>query len=407
MRNKVLVSWLAAVLLFGFILAPRPFTAHASNSGIVISAVYGGGGNLGAPDWSHDYVELFNAGSAAVNINGWSIQYGAASQTTWNNLTVLPNTWILPGQYFLVQEAAGTGGGGDPLPRPDYVPAELRHMASTSHKVALFTTATPFAGGADPTGSPDFVDMVSYGTSNVYEGAAPAPALNNDTQAVRADGGCQDTNNNQADFAAQDEFIPRNSAAPINLCGAQEQLLLNGDFNADADGNKIPDGWKLKLPTRDKLLCNNERRTVAFAGRCAMKFAGSANELAQIKQVVKPAGIVFGAGDTLTLSAYFLANNPAAQGQLVLFVHYASMTTPVKSTVAISPNATYTQVAVPAHTVTGSDVTKIRVMIRHRSTSGKVFADAASLVYTPSGSRGGAAELLPVPAAPALSVPSN
>ena len=162
MRNKVLLSCLTAAVLLGYILAPSAFTSYASTSGVVISAVYGGGGNIGSPDWSSDYVELFNAGSAAVNINGWSLQYGAAGQATWNNVSVLPNTWILPGQYFLVQEAAGTGGGGDPLPRPDYIPVEVHHMASTSHKVALFTTATPYAGGADPTASPEFVDMVSY-----------------------------------------------------------------------------------------------------------------------------------------------------------------------------------------------------------------------------------------------------
>lgn len=406
MRRQLLLLWLAAISIFGFIVAPSPYVSHASSSGIVISAVYGGGGNIGSPDWSHDYVELFNAGSTAVSINGWSLQYGAAAQTTWNNITVLPNTTILPGQYFLIREAAGTGGGGDALPRPDYTPEAVRHMASTSHKVALFRTTTPFAGGADPTGSPDFVDMVGYGTSNSYEGAGPAPSLNNDLQAVRATGGCQDTNNNQADFTAQDEFMPRNSGSPFNLCGASEQLLRNGDFNADDDGNKIPDGWVLTSQTSDKMLCNNARRTVAFAGRCAMKFAGSTGEVAQLKQNVKLTGLTLNAGDTLTLSSYVLANNPAAKGQLVMFVHYASLSKPVKSAIGISPNAAYTQISAPAHTVTGSDVTKIRVMIKHRSTSGKVLVDAASVVYEPGSSRG-AAELLPVPAAPALTVPSN
>jgi hypothetical protein len=406
MRRQLLLLWLAAISILGFIVAPSPFVSNASSSGVVISAVYGGGGNIGSPDWSHDYVELFNAGSTAVNMNGWSVQYGAAAQTTWTNITVLPNTTILPGQYFLIREAAGTGGGGDPLPQPDHIPPTLRHMASTSHKVALFSSSTPFAGGADPTGSPDFVDMVGYGTSNSYEGAGPAPSLNNDTQAVRANGGCQDTNNNQADFSAQDEFVPRNSGSRFNLCSANEQLLRNGDFNADNDGNKIPDGWTLTSQTSDKMLCNNERRTVAFAGRCAMKFAGSAGEVAQLKQTVKLTGLSFTAGDTLTLSGYVFANNPAAKGQLVLFVHYASLARPVKSAIAIGQTAAYTQISAPSHTVTGSDVTQIRVMIKHRSTSGKLFIDGTSLLYEPGGSRG-AAELLPVPAAPALAVPSN
>lgn len=407
MRRKSFLLWIAVAVFFGFVTAPSPFVSHASSSGIVISAVYGGGGNIGSPDWSHDYVELFNASNAAVSINGWSLQYGAASQTTWNNITALPNTVILPGQYFLVREAAGTGGGGAALPRPDFVPAAVRHMASTSHKVALFTTTTPFAGGADPTTSPDFVDMVSYGASNAYEGAGPAPSLNNDTQAVRADGGCQDTNNNQADFSAQDEFVPRNSASRFNLCGSAEQLLRNGDFNTDDDRNRIPDGWSITAQTKDKMMCNNSKRTVSYAGRCAMQFVGSASEAATLVQKVKLNGITLAVGDTLALSGYVLATNPAAKGQLILFVHYASVKKPVKVAVNVSPNAAYTQISAPLHTVSGNDITKIRVMFKHRSKSGKMFLDALSLVHQPSSSRGGSSELLPVPAAPVLTIPNN
>ncbi|HMO56295.1 MAG TPA: ExeM/NucH family extracellular endonuclease, partial [Roseiflexaceae bacterium] len=62
------------------------------------------------------------------------------------------------------------------------------------------------------------IDLVGYGNATYFEGAA-APTLTNTTAAVRAGGGCTDTNNNSADFAAAAP-APRNSASPVNPCGS-------------------------------------------------------------------------------------------------------------------------------------------------------------------------------------------
>ncbi len=72
---------------------------------MVISQVYGGGGNSGAT-LTHDFIELFNRGTTTVSLEGWSVQYTAASGTgTWQ---VTPLTGSMPpGTYFLVQEAQG------------------------------------------------------------------------------------------------------------------------------------------------------------------------------------------------------------------------------------------------------------------------------------------------------------
>ena len=77
-------------------------TNHAQ---VVISQVYGGGGNAGAT-YSNDFIELYNRGTAAVNITGWSVQYASANGTTWS-LTTLPSVSIQPGKYFLIKQAAG------------------------------------------------------------------------------------------------------------------------------------------------------------------------------------------------------------------------------------------------------------------------------------------------------------
>src|SRR3954462_14752752 len=78
-----------------------------ATSQIVVSQVYGGGGNSGAT-YKNDFIELFNRGTAAVSVSGWSVQYTSAAGTTWA-VTNLNGT-IPAGGYYLVQEAAGAGG---------------------------------------------------------------------------------------------------------------------------------------------------------------------------------------------------------------------------------------------------------------------------------------------------------
>jgi len=46
----------------------------ASANGIVISQIYGGGGNAGST-FRNDFIEIFNADGATVNLSGWSVQY--------------------------------------------------------------------------------------------------------------------------------------------------------------------------------------------------------------------------------------------------------------------------------------------------------------------------------------------
>ena len=62
-----------AAMLTG-LLALLPPPAGAVSPDVVISQVYGGGGNSGAP-YTNDFVELFNRGSALTDLGGWSVQY--------------------------------------------------------------------------------------------------------------------------------------------------------------------------------------------------------------------------------------------------------------------------------------------------------------------------------------------
>jgi uncharacterized protein len=218
------------VLIFIFLtvgLASNKTTAASAQGGVVISQVYGGGGNSGAP-YTHDFVELFNRGTTSVSLDGLSIQYASATGTgsfgaSETQLTELPNVTLAPGQYFLVQQAAGAGNGV-PLPTPDLIDATPINMAAGAGKVALVTGTTSLGcnGGStscDAAQLERILDLVGYGNANFFEGSAAAPTLSNTTAAIRANGGCTDTDDNAADFTAGAP-APRNTASPFNLCGA-------------------------------------------------------------------------------------------------------------------------------------------------------------------------------------------
>jgi predicted extracellular nuclease len=83
---------------------------------VVISQVYGGGGNAGAP-LRNDFIELYNRGTAPVDLTGWSVQYSSATGADWQ-ITPVAGA-IQPGRYYLVQEAEGANTAAPALPAPD------------------------------------------------------------------------------------------------------------------------------------------------------------------------------------------------------------------------------------------------------------------------------------------------
>lgn len=177
---------------------------------VVISQVYGGGGNAGAPLRS-DFIELFNAGSATVSVDGWSVQYAASAGTTWQRTNLSGS--IAPGQYYLVKQADGTNTATPALPTPDASGAIA--MAATAGKVALVNNQAVLTGSC-PLGGP-VVDFVGFGGANCSE-TAPTAAPSNTTAAIRKAAGCTDTGNNSADFDVAAP-TPRNTAVAAAPCG--------------------------------------------------------------------------------------------------------------------------------------------------------------------------------------------
>jgi hypothetical protein len=240
---KLSVFSLIIALAFSFLPAQTtPVSAASPN--VVISQVYGGGGNANAV-YTNDFIELFNRGAEPVSLEGWSLQYASATGTglfgsSTTAITPLSGT-IAAGQYLLVQEAAGTTPAAA-LPTPDITDSTAINMSGTGGKVALVNTTTPL-GCNGSTASPcsaaalaTVVDLLGWDGANFYEGAA-APATANATASIRTNP-CTDTDNNAADFATGTP-TPRNSATELHVCAgptdptgtgkADPNMLLPGD----------------------------------------------------------------------------------------------------------------------------------------------------------------------------------
>jgi predicted extracellular nuclease len=190
MLRRLRAAWAPALAAALFALASPAFAV----GNVVISQVYGGGGNSGATI-KNDYIELYNRSAVDVSIGGWSVQYGSSGGTTWAVTPIPAGTVIPAGGYFLIKEALGAGGSVD----ISFDASGSLAMSGTAGKVALASTTTALTG-ANPV-SAALVDLVGYGGANGFEGTGPAPGLSNTTAAFRAGGGATDTDNNATDFS--------------------------------------------------------------------------------------------------------------------------------------------------------------------------------------------------------------
>jgi DNA/RNA endonuclease G (NUC1) len=260
----------------------------------VISQIYGGGGNSGAT-LKNDYVELFNPGSQAVSVTGWSVQYASAAGTSWQ-VTNLSGT-IAAGGYYLVQESQGAGGT-TALPTPDAIGTIA--MAAGAGKVSLVSTTTALTG-ACPTG---FVDQVSFGTTASDCGFKTTATLTNTTAALRGDQGCAYTGDLSVDFAAGAPN-PRNGASPVHLCpgalpvGPLDHVLIAGPTTVTPGGT-----IQLTATAQD---ANNQ--TVSTA---AISWSSSDQSIATVDATGKVTGVAANQ-NPVTITATAVDNNITKQ----------------------------------------------------------------------------------------------
>jgi predicted extracellular nuclease len=188
LRPNSLRSIILSLLGF-FCLAS--LTASAQTS-LVISQMYGGGGNSGA-QYTYDYLELYNPTVSPISLNGVSYQYASATGTSWQTVA-LPNISVAPGHYFLIQNAAGSAHPANLPVTPDYVPTSPINFSATTGKIALVQGTASLAGTC-PTGA-NIIDFLGFGTATCFKGSGDAPAPSNTSADIRTGF----TGSNAADF---------------------------------------------------------------------------------------------------------------------------------------------------------------------------------------------------------------
>jgi predicted extracellular nuclease len=279
--------------------------------GVVISQVYGGGGNSGAT-LTHDFIELHNRTAAAVDLTGWSVQYAASTGVNWQR-TPLAGT-IAPGGYYLIQQAQGAGGT-TPLPTPDATGTIA--MSGTAGKVVLIANNTTITSGTSCPAVADYVDLVGYGSAtNCFE-TAPTANLSNTTAALRNGAGSVDTDSNSADFTIGAPN-PRNSGGgppppPPPATEAEIGAIQGSSHTSPFSGEKVSTtgivtatriaggrGFYLQDPTPDANTSTSEGIFVFT----------SVAPLVSVGDSVEVTGTVseFGSGSNLTITQITAAN---------------------------------------------------------------------------------------------------
>ena len=227
-RNTALGTPAAATF---FSLSPN---VCSSTNQVVISQVYGGGGNSGAV-FTNDFIELHNRSGSPVDITNFVLYFQSANTTSaWNKFIIAPvapaTTVVIPaGGFFLVQAAAGTTASAA-LPTPDAVSTFA--IGATSFKVALTNATVTTLTGACPT-TAGILDIVGAGTATTpanhcFEGPAAVAAPANATAVIRKattglETACIDSNNSVNDFVVATP-TPRNTASTAVICAVCSAL---------------------------------------------------------------------------------------------------------------------------------------------------------------------------------------
>lgn len=165
-------------------------------------------------------------------------------------------------------------------------------------------------------------------------------------------------------------------------CIDEENLLVNGGFEINADGDAIlPDNWTKFGPFKQDQVISDP--AAARTGSNAVRFVGKPKDKSGIKQVVDLTSRTFAQGDKLRFSGY-LHRKEAPEGLLVmrLNVLYQDKTTQkidlkLKSGRLLDKYYLYAS----SLTMTQGTVKKIAVTLQYKTTSGKLTFDNVALVH--------------------------
>jgi hypothetical protein len=243
-----------STILFAFLCMAGISSVAAQTPDVIITEIYGGGGNSGAT-LKYDYVELYNTTNAGVNIGGWSLQYYAATNYTKpgaTNILVFAEGTIIPAkEHFLIQCVSGGNNGSD-LPTPNVTAqSSFSNLAAGAGKIVLYTTGEPLALPNTIeaiTALANLKDYVPFGTTAIPVWGSAMSANASATKSAsrkKADGVYQYTQNIGNDFEITDpnpqNYVPANQVAAPEFTPAAGNLFSaqNVTITCDTEGATI------------------------------------------------------------------------------------------------------------------------------------------------------------------------
>jgi hypothetical protein len=174
-------------------------------------------------------VELYNPTSAAVNLSTWSLQYKAATGTSYLKQNITSGSIVSHG-YYLIAPSAYNGTVTANQTNTFFLMAVAGGNVYLVNNQTLLTACT----------GTSVIDHVAWGTGNCPETtAASAPAANNSIQ--RKPGGTlgagTDTDNNSSDFLSLVPSVPHNaSSTPATVPSSLGSVGMTLYLSSDASG---------------------------------------------------------------------------------------------------------------------------------------------------------------------------
>ncbi|WP_181419463.1 MULTISPECIES: ExeM/NucH family extracellular endonuclease [unclassified Curtobacterium] len=228
--RTLLCATAAATLLAAPLVTVTAATANPAGTGLVIAEAYLKGGSANA-FFNQKFVEIANPTASPVTLDGWSLQYRAATSTGAFSTSALEGTVPANGTFLVSMAGNGSEPAGADLPAADDT-ASLNPSGTTGTLVlADRTAALTLPAGPVATGTAGVVDLLGYGASNTFEGTVRTVTGANAVPNGLVRAGTADTDVNGTDFTVTTTVTPRNAAG---------QTAGGGTTPAPGDGGTTP-----------------------------------------------------------------------------------------------------------------------------------------------------------------------
>ena len=190
-------------------------------------------------DATNEWVELYNTGSADINLQGWAIQWGTSSYS--NQFTIEDEYWISAGDYVVV--------GGESVAEADIVVPEdsdlsLGAASSNADSLRLLhcgpgVSDTVIYGPSNDDGTAENTDEWLDDDGVIADSIAPK-AVAGASHARREDG--LDSNDSGVDFVVAQQSTPGEANPEIRCETGQYTIKINEIF-PNPDGSDSGYEW--------------------------------------------------------------------------------------------------------------------------------------------------------------------